>query len=85
MLKKEIRAAIALHRPFTVQEASELIGLQEMELELAKSNVLLRLRFGILIDFGPSLLVEMTKASLWCRRRLVNCYANLTLLYLMTS
>lgn len=35
-LKEEIRSAIALHRPKTIQIASELASLQELELELQK-------------------------------------------------
>lgn len=38
-LKEEIRSAIALHRPKTVQAASELALLQELELEMQKPKL----------------------------------------------
>lgn len=44
-LKEEIRAAIALHRPKTVVEASELATLQELELETLKQKTFSRSEF----------------------------------------
>lgn len=46
-LKEEIRAAIALHRPKTVQDASELALLQELELEAVKPNSIAKSYFKV--------------------------------------
>lgn len=41
-LKEEIRSAIALHRPKTMQDASELAMLQELELEVVKPRSVIK-------------------------------------------